>query len=98
MKSNQVTNQLNRIEKILTEQADKPMSFVEACSYLNISKSYLYKLTCKNVVPYYKPNGKKIFFSKVELDRWIFKTRVKPDSEIEQEAKEYISTVEELQQ
>jgi len=89
MKSENVTNQLNRIEQILTEQADKPMSFVEACNYLNISKSYLYKLTCKNVVPYYKPNGKKIFFSKIELDKWIFKSRIKPDSELEQIATDY---------
>ncbi len=91
MKPQNLTNQLNRIEQILTEQADKPMSFLEACSYLNISKSYLYKLTCKNVVPYYKPNGKRIFFSKIELDKWIFKKRVKPESEIEQEANNFIS-------
>ncbi len=92
MKSDNLTNQLNRIEQILTEQADKPMSFTEACSYLNTSKSYLYKLTSKNVIPYYKPNGKKIFFSKVELDKWIFKHRIKSESELEQIATDYTMT------
>jgi len=36
MKINNLTNQLNRIEKILTEQADKPMSFEEACKEVGV--------------------------------------------------------------
>ena len=56
--------QLNKIEKMLSQELDQPMSFDEACKYLNLSKSYLYKCTHKNLIPYYKPGGKKIFFSK----------------------------------
>jgi len=84
MKPTKIEDQLNRIEKILTEQKDQPMSFAEACKYLNVSKSYLYKSTHKNLIPYYKPGGKKIFFSKKDLNEWIFKYRIKSDSELDQ--------------
>ena len=83
MKQTNIEMQLNRIEKMLSQQLDQPMSFAEACKYLNVSKSYLYKCTHKNLIPYYKPGGKKIFFSKKDLNDWIFKYRIKSDSEIE---------------
>ena len=84
MKSTNVEEQLKRIESILSKQMDKPMSFQEACSYLNFSKSYLYKCTHKRLIPYYKPGGKKISFSKKDLDEWIFKKRIMSDSELNQ--------------
>ena len=84
MKSTNIEEQLNRIEKILTDQMDQPMCLTEACKYLNVSKSYLYKCTHKNLIPYYKPGGKKIFFSKKDLNEWIFKYRIKTDSELDQ--------------
>jgi len=83
MKTSNTDDQLDRIEKILAGQTDRPMSFGEACKYLNCSKSYLYKCTHKHSVPFYKPGGKKIFFSKKDLDEWIFKTRIRSDSELD---------------
>ncbi len=52
------------------------LSFSEACSYLNISSSFLYKLTSERKIPYYIPNGKKIYFRKSELDFWATKNRL----------------------
>lgn len=43
----------------------------EACAYLGISESLLYKLTSSREIPHYKPRGKNIFFSKAELDVWL---------------------------
>lgn len=82
MKLANIEMQLNRIEKILSDRMDTPMSFTEACKYLNISKSYLYKYTHKHLIPFYKPGGKKIFFSKKDLDAWIFKNKIMSDSEM----------------
>jgi excisionase family DNA binding protein len=39
----------------------------QAVALLGYSKLYLYKLTSKKKVPYYKPNGGKIYFSRAEL-------------------------------
>src|SRR6266542_383003 len=42
----------------------------EISEYLKLSKSQLYKLTSRNEIPYRK-FGKRLFFSKKELDKWI---------------------------
>ena len=42
----------------------------EACMFLGISPSYLYKLTSAKLIPYYKPNGGMIFFNHAELKQW----------------------------
>jgi len=90
MNLSKIEKQLNRIENILTEQMDKPLSFQEACIYLNVSKSYLYKCTCRNLIPYYKPGGKKIFFSKKDLEKWIFRNRIRSEAELDEEVNKRI--------
>ena len=70
-----ILQKLSTIEDVLKRKDDKPLTFKDACSYLGYAPSYLYKLTYKNIVPHYKPTGKIIFFSKNELDEWIFKSR-----------------------
>ena len=42
----------------------------EACMFLGISPSYLYKLTSAKLIPYYKPSGGMIFFNREELKQW----------------------------
>lgn len=70
---NSVLKKLTSIENLLQKKDDKPLSFKEACAYLGFAPSYLYKLTYKKIIPHYKPTGKMLFFSKCELDEWIFK-------------------------
>ena len=89
MKQENLTTQLNRIEEILKFQNAEPINFETASNYLSISKSYLYKLTSKNQIPYYKPNGKKIYFEKSELNKWLLKNRIKPESELKQDVIDY---------
>ena len=71
----EILKKLSFLENLLKKKDDKPLTFKDACSYLGYAPSYLYKLTYKNIVPHYKPTGKIIFFSKNELDEWIFKSR-----------------------
>ena len=47
------------------------LSFEEASKFLNLSKSYLYKLTSGNLIPHYKPQGKMLYFEKAELEAWL---------------------------
>ena len=47
------------------------LSFDEASTFLNLSKSYLYKLTSGNLIPHYKPQGKMLYFEKSELEAWL---------------------------
>lgn len=62
------------------------LCFSEACSFLDYSKSYLYKLTHLRVIPHYKPNGKKLYFKKVDLENYLLRNRIKTDSELQKEA------------
>ena len=72
--SEQILQKLSALEELLKKKDDKPLTFKEACAYLGYAPSYLYKLTYRNVIPHYKPTGKMIFFSKNELDEWIFRS------------------------
>jgi len=67
-----VLQKLSSIENLLKKKDDRPLSFKEACAYLGFAPSYLYKLTYRKIIPHYKPTGKMLFFSKCELDEWIF--------------------------
>ena len=56
-------------EQLYTTKA--VFSFKEACTYIGVSDSMLYKLTARNEIPHYKPRGKMIYFSKKDLDEWL---------------------------
>ena len=66
------------------------LSFDKASKFLNLSKSYLYKLTSGNLIPHYKPQGKMLYFEKVELEAWLRQNPIKTQAQIEQEAQKYI--------
>ncbi len=46
-------------------------TFQDACMYIGVSDSMLYKLTANKEIPHYKPRGKMIYFAKEELDEWL---------------------------
>lgn len=82
MKTDAIANQLEEIKSLLKKkndhayrQASKPLNFNEAADYLGFSHSYLYKLTSRKIIPCHRPTGKMLFFSKAELDEWIFENR-----------------------
>lgn len=66
------------------------LSFNEACKFLELSQSHLYKLTSTGTIPHYKPNGKKIYFNRAELEQWLLSNRVDSQEEIEQQAADYL--------
>ncbi len=61
---------LEAIEKILSVQKTV-LTPKEAAAYIGISQSTLYKLTSAGIVPFSKPNGKLLYFSKTSLDEWL---------------------------
>jgi excisionase family DNA binding protein len=75
---------IKSIEVLLAEHnlmSKEVLTFDEAAQFLGLSKSYLYKLTSGRSIPYYKPQGKKCYFSKIELMEWILQNRQTPKSE-----------------
>ena len=88
-----ILSKLEHIEKLLeTQQAmqKQVLNFNDTCIYLELSQSHLYKLTSSGSIPHYKPNGKKLYFKREELDTWLLRNRNNSIDEIEQEAANYL--------
>jgi len=86
-------------ERIMAELAEiKNLTLLAAKSVLTIddvalltgiSKSTLYKMTCKKQLPHYKPNSKLLFFNRKEIEEWAQQNRVNTWAEAEQKALAY---------
>ena len=89
MSEKAILKELTELKKLVSSQGlfQKPiLNFQEAVIYIDLSPSYLYKLTCKGEIPFYKPQGKKIFFRREELENWLLRHRNKTNDELSQEA------------
>ena len=80
--------QLDRIEKLVRAQK-AVLTFDQACDYTGISRSYMYKLTARGEIPFSKPKGKLIFFSREKLDNWLLNNSHSSKDEIKKYAVEY---------
>lgn len=79
--------------KLMSSFAKKTLTLEEACLYCDISKSYMYKLTAKQLVPHYQPFGKKLYFDKSELDKWLTTKQAIPESNTSQDSVEWLSSI-----
>lgn len=62
----------------------------DLCSYTGLSKSAVYKLTQRRLIPYSKPNSKVMFFKKEDVDAYLLSNRMDTHDEIEKIATNYI--------
>lgn len=64
---------LERIEMVMNnhlKESKEILTVNEAAEFLNLETSYLYQLTSKRLIPYYRP-GRKLYFKKSDLIDWI---------------------------
>ncbi len=86
---------LNNIEMMLEQQnllKKDVLNLNETCTYLDISRSHLYKLTSQKLIPHFCPQGKKLYFRRCELDEWLLRNRQDSIDEIETRAANYLLT------
>jgi excisionase family DNA binding protein len=84
---------LDSIELMLQNQnllQKQVLNFQETAQFLEISHSHLYKLTSTNVVPFYKPTGKKLYFKRDELEKFLLQNRSTTVDEIETQTANYL--------
>jgi len=84
----ELENRLERIERLLLG-SKKVLTFEEACEYTGLSRSYMYKMTASANIPFSKPNGKVIFFSRDRLDSWMLENEHKTNRGIRERASGY---------
>ncbi|WP_418508930.1 helix-turn-helix domain-containing protein [Corallibacter sp.] len=63
----------------------------EACEFLNISKSTMYKLTSSKSIPFSKPGGKNMYFLKSELEKFLLGKRQITNCELETQTNDYLA-------
>jgi len=73
-----------------TEQAEKLLTIKEASKFLKLSVPTIYSKVSKNELPYMK-RSKRLYFSSIELMKYIKEGRKKSNSEIEADADTYLS-------
>lgn len=92
MDNDKVLAAIKRLEElVIAHQAlsKKILSFKEACDYLSLSESHLYKLTSSRSIPHYCPQGKKLYFNRHELDDWLLRNRLSTEDELEDRVNDF---------
>lgn len=93
MDSNTILQKLTNLEMRLQEQnvlRKEVLNFREACTYLDISASHMYKLTSTKRIPHFCPEGKRLYFNRLELDEWLQRNRQTSTDKIETIAANYL--------
>ena len=62
------------------------LTLEEACTYSGLSKSKMYKHTSGGKLPFYKPEGKKIYFKREDLENFLLRNRHSSQEELEEKA------------
>ena len=90
---NLILDKLTEIANKLDEQnllQKTVLNFNEACTYLDVSPSHLYKLTSTKHIPHFCPQGKKLYFRREELDTWLQRNRQPTADEAEAAASDLL--------
>ncbi len=80
---NNIEQKLNKIMEYSLLSAKNVLTLDDTALLTGLSKSFLYKLTCTHQIPYYKPNGKQIYFDRKEIEAWMKRNRHQTTDEAE---------------
>ena len=78
-----IKQELKKLSNQKQLNSKEVLSFEEAVKHLNVSKSFLYKMTSEGKIAFSKPSGKLIYFKKTDLDNWMLSNRSESIEEIE---------------
>lgn len=67
------------------------LSLADAAIYLNLSKSSMYKISMKNLIPKVRINNGKVMFKIESLDSYLNQFYIKSAEENQQIAQNYLS-------
>lgn len=93
MKNLNVIEQLQSLLEQAQENAlenEKPLDFEAARAFLGVSKSTMYKISHKRLIPFTRPGGKLIYFKRKDLLAYMNSNPVKSAEEIEAAAVSHI--------
>ncbi|TQP52226.1 helix-turn-helix transcriptional regulator [Vibrio cholerae] len=74
MTENQLAEIFENIRS-LKAMTKEVMTINECAQYTGLSVSYLYKLTHRKLIPFFKPMGKRLYFKRAEIDQWLMRNK-----------------------
>lgn len=86
----EILEYLKKVEANSLLAAKKVLNIDDVAALTGLSKSHLYKMTCRKEIPYYKPNGKLVYFDRAEVEAWMKQNRVNTAQEASQQAAKYV--------
>ncbi len=84
---------LSTIEKQLEDhnlQNKEILTFKEACLFLAISDSKLYKMTSSGLIPFFKPDGGKLYFKRTDLEDYCLQKPSLSSTEMSKQARAWL--------
>jgi len=87
-----LVHEISQIKKLLTNKAqpeDLPVNIDTACLILGLTKPTIYRYTSEGTIPHMK-KGKRLYFYKKDLVKYLESGRVKTKAEIIDSADEYL--------
>ena len=82
----QILAALDEVKRNTLLAAKKVLNVDDVVTLTGMTKAYIYTLTSRREIPFYKPNGRLIFFNRDEIEAWMMRGNVTPDSETEEAA------------
>jgi|SRR5690554_7528370 len=91
-----LTTKVDKLYNVITsvqskETAEEFLSVDETANFLNLSKPTIYAKVARRELPFSK-RGKRLYFNKTDLEKYIKDGRVKTVSEVEAEADQFLTS------
>ena len=84
-----IQNAISLIEKKSAADEQKFLNIDQVSDFIGLSKSSVYGLTHKRIIPHYK-NGKRLYFNKSEIVDWITSCKVVTNEDMRMNVDEYL--------
>jgi len=68
-----------------------PLTTREAAAFTSLKPSYLYKLACLGKIPFYKPRGGRLYFTRADLENFMLRGRRAADYERDGQADAFLN-------
>lgn len=88
----EIKAKLEAIERNTLLAAKNVLTIGDVVILTGITKQSLYRMTCQNRIPYYRPMGGKVYFDRKEIEDWLRRNRVATVDEVNSEAATYCVT------
>ena len=81
----------NNNVNLTNKEKEEILNIKQVSELLNLAVPTLYSFTSKNILPHFK-QGKKLYFKRSELLKWVEEGKIKSKAEIENDATTYINS------